>query len=63
MTLPMARDLGKFGIRVVTIAPGVFETPMGASIQPKIVEGLKRSTALDRLGKPVEFAQAVLGIC
>jgi NAD(P)-dependent dehydrogenase (short-subunit alcohol dehydrogenase family) len=29
MTLPMARDLGRFNIRVVTIAPGIFDTPMG----------------------------------
>ena len=32
MTLPMARDLGRFGIRVVTISPGVFATPMGAAL-------------------------------
>lgn len=32
MTLPLARDLGKFGIRCVCIAPGLFETPMGAGI-------------------------------
>lgn len=32
MTLPMARDLGKYKIRVMTIAPGIFETPMGSGI-------------------------------
>ena len=32
MVLPMARDLGKFGIRVLTIAPGIFKTPMSAFI-------------------------------
>ena len=41
MTLPMARDLGKSGIRVVTVAPGPFKTPMGATLPPKIVEGLE----------------------
>eukprot|EP00919_Chromeraceae_sp_WS-2016_P010830 GHVR01025317.1.p1 GENE.GHVR01025317.1~~GHVR01025317.1.p1 ORF type:complete len:106 (-),score=11.55 GHVR01025317.1:225-542(-) len=35
MTLPMARDLGKYKIRVMTIAPGVFETAMGSGIQGK----------------------------
>lgn len=50
MTMPMARDLGRFGIRVVTIAPGIFSTPMGASIPPKVLAGLERSTALGRLG-------------
>jgi NAD(P)-dependent dehydrogenase (short-subunit alcohol dehydrogenase family) len=37
MTLPLARDLGKYGIRVVTLAPGVFITPMGKSISEKYI--------------------------
>jgi 3-hydroxyacyl-CoA dehydrogenase len=37
MTLPMARDLGKYKIRVMTIAPGIFETPMGSGVNKKIV--------------------------
>jgi len=40
MTLPMARDLGKFKIRVMTVAPGIFRTPMGSGLQDKIVEFL-----------------------
>ncbi len=40
MTLPMARDLGKYKIRVMTIAPGIFRTPMGSGLQQKIVEFL-----------------------
>lgn len=40
MTLPMARDLGKFKIRVMTIAPGIFRTPMGSNLQEKIVQQL-----------------------
>ena len=62
MTLPMARDLGKFGIRVVTLAPGIFITPMGKSITPKYIEGLQRETALGRLGTSPEFGDAVLSI-
>lgn len=62
MTLPMARDLGKFGIRVVTLAPGIFATPMGDNIPPKIVAGLERSTALGRLGKPEELAEFVVSV-
>lgn len=40
MTLPMARDLGKFKIRVMTIAPGIFRTPMGENLNEKIVKEL-----------------------
>ena len=36
MTLPLARDLGRFGIRVMTIAPGIFMTPMGDTLPQKI---------------------------
>ena len=36
MTLPMARDLGRFKIRVMTIAPGIFMTPMGKDLPDKI---------------------------
>eukprot|EP01017_Pseudomicrothorax_dubius_P006860 TRINITY_DN1203_c0_g2_i1.p1 TRINITY_DN1203_c0_g2~~TRINITY_DN1203_c0_g2_i1.p1 ORF type:complete len:266 (-),score=78.32 TRINITY_DN1203_c0_g2_i1:138-935(-) len=60
MTLPMARDLGTHGIRVVTVAPGIFFTPMAKEISPKIADFLKKSTALGRLGDPREFAQAVI---
>jgi NAD(P)-dependent dehydrogenase (short-subunit alcohol dehydrogenase family) len=54
---PMSRDLGKLGIRVVTIAPGVFETPMvGKDINPKIHDALARDSPLSRLGTADEFA-------
>ncbi len=57
MTRPMARDLGKWGIRVVTIAPGVFETPMvSKDINPKLHDLFVRDTPLGRLGTPDEFA-------
>merc|ERR1712166_306150 len=41
LVLPMARDLGKFGIRCVSIAPGVFKTPMGALAPQRIVKKLQ----------------------
>ena len=52
MTLPMARDLGKFKIRVMTIAPGIFETPMGNGIGKKVVDSLVQQTPLGRFGNP-----------
>ncbi len=58
MTLPAAREMGKFGIRVVSIAPGVFMTPMMEGAPPAVVESLERQTVFPhRLGKPEEFAQ------
>lgn len=63
MTLPMARDLGKYGIRVMTVAPGIFQTPMGDHIPSKVGDILKSNTPLNRLGRPIEFAQLVSAIC
>ncbi|CAD8116591.1 unnamed protein product [Paramecium sonneborni] len=63
MTLPMARDLGKYGIRVMTLAPGVFQTPMGHNLSEKVLAPLRKSAALDRFGQPSEFAESVIGIC
>ena len=62
MTLPLARDLGRFGIRVVTLAPGVFQTPMGKDINPKVADDIKRATPLGRMGDPTEFADAVVAL-
>lgn len=62
MTLPMARDLGKYKIRVMTIAPGIFETPMGSGISKKFLETMLQNTPLGRLGNSTEFALAVEGI-
>ena len=50
MTLPMARDLGKYHIRVMTIAPGIFNTPMGSGLNEKVVQYLEKNTPLGRLG-------------
>jgi NAD(P)-dependent dehydrogenase (short-subunit alcohol dehydrogenase family) len=63
MTLPIARELARFGIRCVTIAPGLFETPMMASLPPEAQESLGRSVPFpSRLGRPAEFAQLVQSI-
>lgn len=56
MTLPMARDLGKFKIRVMTIAPGLFITPMTSKVDKKINEIMENSSPLGRLGLPSDFA-------
>ena len=52
MTLPMARDLGKFKIRVVAVQPGIFVTPMTEIMPEKIQKGLNDATPLGRPGKP-----------
>lgn len=63
MTLPMARELAKNGIRVVTIAPGLFMTPMMASLPPEIQQSLGESVPYPpRLGYPSEFANMVCSI-
>ncbi len=60
MTLPIARDLSRNGIRVMTIAPGLFETPMVGQIPPEIAESLGKMVPFPpRLGRPAEFASLV----
>jgi NAD(P)-dependent dehydrogenase (short-subunit alcohol dehydrogenase family) len=57
MTLPIARDLARSGIRVVTIAPGIFETSMLAGMPDKIRESLGQQVPFpSRLGRPDEYA-------
>ena len=57
MTLPLARELSRHGIRVMTIAPGVFETPMMAAMPEKVRESLGALVPFPpRLGKPEEYA-------
>jgi NAD(P)-dependent dehydrogenase (short-subunit alcohol dehydrogenase family) len=64
LTLPVARELARFGIRVVTVAPGVFETPMVAGFSPEVQEALGKSVPFPaRLGQPAEFAALVKHIC
>jgi NAD(P)-dependent dehydrogenase (short-subunit alcohol dehydrogenase family) len=58
MTLPIARELARFGIRVMTIAPGIFETPMMGSMSKEIQDSLGAAVPFpQRLGKPSEYAQ------
>ena len=58
MTLPMARDLAQHGIRVCTIAPGLFATPLMKQLPEPVQESLAKSIPFpQRLGKPEEFAE------
>lgn len=60
MTLPMARELARFGIRVMTIAPGIFWTPMVDGMPDDVQKSLSASIPFpSRLGKPEEFADLV----
>jgi NAD(P)-dependent dehydrogenase (short-subunit alcohol dehydrogenase family) len=57
MTLPIARDLAELGIRVCTIAPGLFDTPMMASLpEPARISLGKQVPFPSRLGRPAEYA-------
>lgn len=63
VTLPMARELASSQIRVVTIAPGIFETPMMAGLPEEAQESLAESIPHpSRLGRPAEYAQLVESI-
>jgi NAD(P)-dependent dehydrogenase (short-subunit alcohol dehydrogenase family) len=63
LTLPLARDLAQFGVRVVTIAPGLFLTPLMAELPQPVQESLAASIPFPkRLGKPAEFAQLAASI-
>ena len=58
MTLPVARDLSRNGIRVCTIAPGIFETPMLLGLPKEAQESLGKQVPFpSRLGRPIEYAQ------
>jgi NAD(P)-dependent dehydrogenase (short-subunit alcohol dehydrogenase family) len=60
LTLPVARELARFGIRVVTIAPGIFETPLMSAMPQEVQNSLGRSVPFpSRLGRPEEFAMLV----
>ena len=63
LTLPLARDLAQFGVRVATIAPGLFLTPLMAELPQPVQESLAASIPFPkRLGKPAEFAQLAASI-
>jgi len=64
MTLPMARDLASSGIRVMTIAPGIFATPLMASLPREAQESLGKQVPFPpRLGRPEEYAALVAHLC
>lgn len=58
----MARDLGRYGIRVVAIMPGPIETPMAALMSEKIKKQLCADTPMNRMGQPDEFAHLIQAI-
>ncbi|MEP6567009.1 MAG: 3-hydroxyacyl-CoA dehydrogenase [Mesorhizobium sp.] len=63
MTLPVARDLARSGIRVCTIAPGIFKTPMMAGMPQDVQDSLGAAVPFpSRLGEPSEYAALVLHI-
>lgn len=60
MTLPLARELARYGIRMVTIAPGVFHTPLLGSLPEAALQSLSQQAPFPpRLGKPEEYAALV----
>jgi len=64
MTLPIARDLSRDAIRVMTIAPGIFHTPLMDNLPPEVQDSLGASVPFPaRLGDPAEFASLVQHIC
>jgi NAD(P)-dependent dehydrogenase (short-subunit alcohol dehydrogenase family) len=63
MTLPVARELARFGVRVVTIAPGTFDTPMLSGLPEEARQGLAAGIPFpQRLGRPSEFAALALHV-
>jgi NAD(P)-dependent dehydrogenase (short-subunit alcohol dehydrogenase family) len=63
MTLPVARDLAEHGIRVVTIAPGIFETPLLGTLPEPVRASLAKQIPFpQRLGQPREYAALALHI-
>lgn len=64
MTLPIARELARYGIRVLSIAPGIFETPMLRGLPQQVQDSLGQMVPFpSRLGRPAEYAQLVRAIC
>jgi NAD(P)-dependent dehydrogenase (short-subunit alcohol dehydrogenase family) len=63
MTLPIAREFARYGIRVVTIAPGLFTTPLLATLPKDAQDSLGRQVPFpSRLGRPDEFVMLVESI-
>lgn len=63
LTLPIAREMATHGIRVMAIAPGIFETPMMAGMSQEVQDSLGRTVPFpSRMGRPSEYAQLVKSI-
>ena len=63
MTLPMARDLGRYNIRVMTICPGIMDTPLMQAAPEKVRQGLLKGVVAPlRFGHTSEFAKLVTSI-
>ncbi len=63
LTLPIARELARFGVRVVTIAPGIFATPMMAGMPQEVQDSLGANVPFpSRLGRPEEYAALVVHV-
>ena len=63
MTLPLARDLAPHGIRVMTVAPGLFKTPMLDGLTKKVQDDLAKLVPCpNRLGNPEEFGRLIVSI-
>jgi NAD(P)-dependent dehydrogenase (short-subunit alcohol dehydrogenase family) len=64
LTLPAARELARYGVRVVAIAPGIFATPMLHGLPQNVQDSLAASVPFpSRLGRPEEYAALVLHLC
>jgi len=64
LTLPAARELARYGVRVVAIAPGIFSTPMLQGLPQNVRDSLAASIPFpNRLGRPGEYADLVLHLC
>ncbi len=64
LTLPAARELARYGVRVVAIAPGIFATPMLEGLAQNVQDSLAASVPFPRrLGRPEEYAALVLHLC
>jgi len=60
MTLPLAREFARFGVRVMTLAPGIFETPLLGELPDEVRDNIAASIPFpQRLGQPQEFAELV----
>ena len=62
MTLPMSRELGRMGVRVVAVMPGLFRTKMSDLIPSRVEKAILANSALKRFGEPEEFADFVAAI-